>query len=145
MAKFSTGLRNYVNATGSVRQALADSEIRLFSGPPPSNSDAAIGGGNTLLCTINDSGSGFNFDTVSVGGVLTKDLTSVLQGNIVASGTATFYRHVLPADTDGYSDTLPRIQGSIGLVGTDMELSNTSLLSGGVQRLSSHSVVLTEE
>ena len=145
MAKFSTGLRDYTNAVGSVRDALADSVIRLFSGPVPVSADSALTGGNILLCEITDEAGVFNFDSVSVGGVMTKEPDALLEGEIVATGTPTFYRHVLPADIGNASTTAIRIQGTVGLAGTDMELSQTLLEAGGVQRLSSHTVVQTEE
>ena len=145
MAKFSTGLRNYSLATGSIKQALANSEIRLFSGTPPAHADSALSGDSVLLCVLIGDVGRFNFDATAADGILTKEPTLVIQGEILATGVPTFYRHVQAADTDGYSNAHVRIQGSVGLVGTDMELSNTSLVQGGMQRLSSHSVVLTEE
>lgn len=145
MAKFSTGLRDYINATGSVRDALADSVIQIYSGPVPASADSAITGSNILLCEVADSVTGvFNFDSVSVGGIMTKPPTSVLLGNISASGTATFYRQVLPGDANAASTVAVRIQGTIGVAGTDMEITNTTLTAGGVQRLGSHTVALLE-
>ena len=145
MAKFSTGLRDYMNATGSVRDALADSVIQIYSGPVPASADSAITGSNILLCEVADSATGvFNFNSVSVGGIMTKPPTSVLLGNISASGTATFYRQVLPGDANAASTVAVRIQGTIGVAGTDMEITNTTLTAGGVQRLGSHTVALLE-
>jgi len=145
MAKFSTGLRNYIQATGSVRQALANSVIRLYSGAVPASSDSALAGGNVLLCEITDEAGSFNFDTVPSGGALTKQPDALLEGVVLVSGVATFYRHVLPADVGAASTTAIRIQGTVGLAGTDMELSSTTLAGGASQRLSSHTVVLLEE
>jgi hypothetical protein len=145
MAKFSTGLRNYVQATGPVRQALANSVIRLYSGAVPASADSALGGGNVLLCEITDEAGSFNFDTVASGGALTKQPDALLEGEVLASGVATFYRHVLPADVGAASTAAIRIQGTVGLAGTDMELSSTTLVAGASQRLSSHTVVLLEE
>lgn len=144
MAKFSTGLRDYINANGALRQALANSRIQIWSGPIPETADSAVSGGNTLLCVVTDGNGTFNFATSSVGGVLTKQPDAVLTGNIIASGKATFFRHVLPSDVNAASTTAIRIQGTVGLAGTDMELNVVNLVSGGVQRLGSHSVALLE-
>lgn len=144
MAKFSTGLRDYINATGSIRQALANSKIQLWSGPVPASADSGVTGSNTLLCTITDENGVFNFATTSTGGVMTKQPDAILTGNIVESGQATFYRQVLTGDVNAASTTAIRIQGTVGLAGTDMELTVTNLTSGGIQRLGSHSVALQE-
>ena len=144
MVKWSTGLRDYVQAIGSVRAALANSEIRLYSGPVPASADSALSGSNVLLTSITGESGSFNFHDESVGGVMPKQLDDLLEGEIVATGTPTFYRHVLPADVGDASTTAIRIQGTVGLAGTDMELSTTLLEAGGVQRLSSHTSVMPE-
>jgi hypothetical protein len=139
MIKLSTGLRNALLVTGSLRGALANSEIRLYSGPEPSTADEALGGSNVLLCTIKPATGNFNFDSTAANGVVTKVPSDVLTGTNVASGTATFYRHVLPADAGTASSTAVRIQGNIGLAGTDMELSDTNLVNGAIQKLDYYS------
>lgn len=144
MVKWSTGLRDYVHAVGSLRQALADSVIRIYSGPVPVSADSVLSGSNVLLCEITGESGFFNFAAESVGGVMTKQLDDLLEGEIIATGTPTFYRHVLPSDVGDASTDAIRIQGTVGLAGTDMELSSTSMVAGGSQRLSSHSSVMTE-
>lgn len=143
--KFSTGLRQAILASNPLRQALANSEIRIYSGPEPVSVDSAIAGSNILLVTIRtDANGGLNFAADAPGGALLKNLDEIWQGTVVANGVATFYRHVLPADTGVGSTTAPRIQGTVGFAGTDMQLSNTNLVIGAIQKLEAYSITLPE-
>lgn len=144
-ARFSTGLRNALLATSSLRAALNSGEIRIYSGPVPASVDGAISVSNTLLCVIKtDSGAGLTLAVSAADGLITKSPDEVWQGAVVASGTATFYRHVLASDTDVASTTAIRVQGTAGLAGQNMNLSNPALVSGAVQRLESYVISLPE-
>ncbi len=48
--RLSTAMRNFVNANGSIKQALHNGEIKIYSGAQPATADAAPTG--TLLATI---------------------------------------------------------------------------------------------
>jgi Tfp pilus assembly protein PilX len=144
-ARFSTGLRDALLATGSLRSALANGELRIYSGPVPASVDSAISVSNTLLCVIKaEAGAGVNLDTTATGGLVTKAPAEVWSGDVVATGNATFYRHVLPSDTDTASTTAARIQGTVGIAGQNMNLSNPALVSGALQRIESYVVSLPE-
>lgn len=143
--KFSTGLRAGILATGALRTLLNGGEIRLYSGPVPASVDNALGGTNLLLCTFKtDAGAGLTFETTAPGGTITKNLAEVWQGTVAAGGTATFYRHVLASDTGDASTTAVRIQGEIAISGSDMNLSNTALVVGAIQKLEAYSITLPE-
>lgn len=143
--KLSTGLRAGMLASAPMNSQLAGSEIRVFSGPEPASVDSATTGSNLLLVTIKrDDNAGINFAATAPGGTLTKNLSEIWQGTVVASGTATFYRIVLPTDTNTASTTAPRIQGNIGIVGADMNFSNTALVLGAIQRLETYALTLPE-
>lgn len=142
--KASTGLRNKLLDTGPLKTVLLSGFIKIYAGPEPSDADAAIGGGNTLLCTIsvNSTGIGLSFDAAATGGNLAKNPAEVWSGNNVAGGTATFYRFVTAADTGVLSTTEPRLQGSIGLAAADMILSNVVLTNGAPQAVDYYVVAL---
>lgn len=142
--KASTGLRNKVLDTSPLRTALNLGFIKVYSGTPPATADAAIGGGNTLLCTIsnNSTGTGLTMEAAAVSGILEKETTEVWSGVNVASGTATFYRHVAVGDTGASSMTEARIQGDIATAGADMNLSNTVLASAATQTIDYYVVAL---
>jgi hypothetical protein len=141
--KVSTGLRNHMLGTGSLKSALALGFIRIYSGTPPVSADSAIGGSNQLLCTISvgSTGTGLTLDT-PVSGAITKNTSEVWSGVASGTGTATFFRHTSPTDTDVDSATELRIQGSVGLIGADLNLSSVSLTNGATQTIDYYTVGL---
>ena len=142
-AKASTGLRNGMLDSGSLKSQLDAGFIKLYNGTVPATADAAIGGA-TLLCTlsINSTGVGINFDTTATGDVLSKAPGEIWSGTNAASGTATFYRHVAAADDGTLSTTSPRLQGTIAVAGADMNLSSVALVNGATQTLAYYSVTI---
>ncbi len=128
--KISTGLADTVLSSAPLRTALNGGEIRLYSGAMPASADEAIGGA-TLIGTYKAAGANpLNFESSSVAGVLSKASSEVWSGTTVAAGTATWFRHVLPADDGTASSTAPRIQGTYGLVGTDIVAASNNYTSG---------------
>lgn len=138
--KLSTGLRNSMLSTGSLKAALAGGEIRIYSGAPPADADAAVTG--TLLCTVKNAGAGINFDTAAAGGILAKAPGETWSGVNAASGTAGYFRHVLAADTGAVSTSAVRIQGTIATAGADLNISSTALTSGATQAIAGYSVTV---
>lgn len=130
--QLSTGLRDIMMASGSLRGALNGGKIHIYAGAVPPFADSAESG--TILCTItgNGDGSGLEFNLESAGGVLAKDPAQPWQGSNLVGGIATHYRFVAPGDTGGASSTEARIQGSVGVIGKDMNLSSAELISGAV-------------
>lgn len=135
--KRSTGIRNYMLATGSLKGALDGTVIKIYSGPAPADADHALAG-NTLLCTITKNGdgaSGLTLDATAVGGQITKNTGEVWEGEIVATGEATFFRQESLADAGGLSSTAIRLQGSVANVGADMNFSDVSFVEGDSRRI----------
>lgn len=140
MIKSSTGLKNILLASGNLKDTFdAGSGIRIYGGTVPADADAAIGSA-TLLCTIKNGSSGLTFDAAPSGGVLEKNPTETWSGINAAGGTPTFYRHVLTADAGGASTSAPRYQGTVGVVGADMNLTSATLVNGATQTLDYHAV-----
>lgn len=140
--KMSTGLRNEMLSGDSLKAIFdAGSEIRIYSGTIPSSADDGIGSA-TLLCTITNGASGITFDTAATGAILQKNPSEVWDGDNVATGAATFYRHVLTADDDASNSTAPRYQGTVAVVGADMNLTNVNLVNGANQKLDYHAVTI---
>ena len=139
--KTSTGLRNSILTSGSLIDLLGNGEIRIFAGSVPLSADAAEEG--TLLCTISEIGTGgpIFFDGTASDGVVSKN-AEVWSGENVASGTATYYRHVDKMDSGVISTTEVRIQGEVGIVGKEMNLSSTAFTSGATQTIDYYSVAL---
>lgn len=141
--KMSTGLRNEMLSGDSLKAIFdAGSEIRIYSGTIPSSADDGIGSA-TLLCAIKKDGTdGITFDAAATGAILQKNPSEVWEGDNVATGAATFYRHVLTADDDALSNTAPRYQGTVAVVGGDMNLTNVNLVNGANQKLDYHAVTI---
>lgn len=142
--KTSTGLRDYLLATGAFKTGMDGGFLKLYGGTVPSTADAALGGA-TLLCTLTESGdtiTGLTFDSPAVSGVLSKAAAEVWSGLNVATDTVTFYRFVTPSDDGTLSTTQRRVQGTVGLVNADLIISDTGLTSGAPQLIDGYVVAL---
>lgn len=146
MSKQSTGLRDYMLATGSFKAALDGGFIKLYAGTVPSSANDSLGGA-TLLCTIsnNSTATGLTLEAVPVGGVITKTIAEVWSGVNVASGTASFFRFVTAADDGTLSTTQRRWQGTVGVAGFDMNISDTALVSAAPQLIDYATFALPSE
>ena len=142
--KASTGLRKALMDTGSLKATFAAGFIKIYAGTQPATADDAIPGGATLLCTIsiNSTGTGINFDTAAVGATLSKAPAEVWSGVNAAGGTATFYRHVAVGDDGTLSTSRPRLQGTVGTAGAELNLSSVNLVSGATQTVDYYSITL---
>lgn len=141
--KASTGLRNKLLDTGSLKSIFNLGFIKIYSGTVPADADAALGSA-TLLCTIsvNSTGTGTTMEASASDGTLEKNAGEIWSGVNAASGTASFYRHVAAGDTGAASTTEARIQGSVGTAGADMNLTSTSLVAAATQTLDYYSITL---
>lgn len=140
----STGLRNYMLGTGSLKAALNLGFIDFYTGVQPATADSAIGVDNQKICriSVNNSGTGLTLDTPA-SGVITKNISEAWTGTVlVPGGQATFFRHVGDADDATASTSQPRIQGSIALAGGDINLSSVALTPGATQTLDYYTIAL---
>ena len=147
--RLSTGLRQYIQGTGSTKAALADGIIEIYSGVQPSSADDAVAG--TLLLTITESGGSFTPGSPTnglefgapVAGVLGKASAETWQGDGVANGIAGWFRFKgNAADAGGSSTTAVRLDGSIGSSGADLNLGNTNIVIGETTTLNSFNLTL---
>lgn len=145
MAKFSTGLRDAMLGSSSFRNAFYGVSIRVFDGPVPSDADAAETG--TLLFTITNSDSpedGLQFGAPENGAISKASGAEWATPETVAAGTMTYFR-LCSLDDDGLaSTTAPRIQGTVGLVGTDMIVVSTLVDEGAPWTLNYFIVALPD-
>lgn len=142
MAQFSTGLRNGVLGTNPLKTLLAGGQINIYSGPVPASADAAVDAvNNVLLATIKNGTAGINFDPPS-GDLLQKAAAETWSGVNAATGTATFFRHILSTDDAAASTAEVRIQGTVNTTGADLNLSSTALVSGATQTIDYYAVAL---
>lgn len=141
MLKISTGLRNAMLDTATLRTALGNGFVKIYSGAAPGSADAAVTG--TLLCVISDDTTGVGISLApAAGGSIAKTPTEVWAGNNVASGTAGYYRHVASTDTGTASITEPRVQGAIATSGSELNLTSVVLSNGATQTVDFYSITL---
>lgn len=142
--KASTGLRDKMLVTSSFKAAMDLGKINLYSGAVPASADDALGAA-VLLCPItnNSTATGLTIAATTVsGGVSQKTVAEVWSGVNVASGTATFFRHVAPGDDGTLSTTQARVQGALSVSGAELNLSSTALVSGATQTADFYNMAL---
>lgn len=135
---------------GSLKDIFKDGVLRIYSGTQPVNADAAFNG--TLLCSFTKSAGVFTPGTpdnglrfgVAAAGAIAKD-ADAWQGVAVATGTAGWFRFYANATDAGAGDptfTLPRIDGSIGTSGAQLNMSSTAITIGSTITIDSFVVTL---
>lgn len=141
--KFSTELRKQQCFSGSLRDILAGCVIRVYSGPIPQSPDAALSG-NDLLCEISAGGNPVTFEPASPEPTLYKNMAERWEGDVIKTGTASFFRMVKQADTGVNTTNEVRIQGTVGGPAADLVISNSSLVLGAPQRIEYFAIALLE-
>lgn len=141
--KQSTGLCQALLTTSDFKSIFDGGYLIIYSGSVPATADAADDEDNILVVVAEDStpatdwvrpfgGTGGTFDE-PVAGVISKAAAEVWEGEVRTAApngyVATHWRLVKSDDTGASSTTQPRIQGTIGLGGTDMVVGNTTLVA----------------
>lgn len=134
--KYSTGLRNHILDTGSVKAGIDGKVIEIYSGTVPADADAATGTA-TLLTTVsvNGDGTGITMEASATAGVLEKSSAESWFGTNAASGTASFFRIVGSTDDGSLSSTALRVQGTVAQSGGDAYLAQPDLIQGEQQAI----------
>lgn len=137
---------------GSLKDIMKDGKLMIYSGAQPSSPDSAVAG--TLLLEITSAsgawvagafGNGLEFEDDPTAGEIEKSASETWSGVCVAAGTAGWFRFVAnPTDAGAASTTLPRIDGSIGVSGADMNISNTVLVVGRTYTIDTFVLTLPE-
>lgn len=141
--KASTGLRNHLLATGSLREALNGGFLELYSGTEPATADAAVPVGTLLLRIYSDGTSAaLNLAATAVDGFIEKSTSETWSGTVITDGKATWFRFVGPSDGAGASTTAPRLQGSVARAGGDLNISVVDLVSGAPQAINYFTVAI---
>ena len=126
--RFSTGARNGLAGTQGLFSLFNGGWIDLYSGSQPAAADNAEAG--SLLMTISSSSgtSGLVFGTAGAGAL--PKAASVWSGTVGTGGVAGWFRLYASPHTTGTSGTAVRMDGNVGVSGSDMVLANTSLTLG---------------
>lgn len=142
IVKASTGLRDYVLDTGSMKQALNGHVLKLYGGAIPADADAAATGTLLATVTVNNTGTALTFSAAAANGVLPKNDGEVWSGLVATSGTCTHYRLVDPADTGAASTTAIRLQGDAGTIGYSLNISDPALTASEIQNIDYYVIAL---
>lgn len=132
--KLSTGLRNKLAGPSGFGETFAGGVMYIYSGSQPITADAAATG--TLLGIVTKDAAAFAFGTLTnglafdapVAGSVSKAAADVWKMFGLALGTAGYFRLMgNAADNLALSTTLPRLDGSIGVSGADLNMSNIAI------------------
>ena len=129
--RLSTGCRTGMANSSGLREQFEGGFIGVYSGGQPANADAAETG--VLLVTIattsgTGAADGIGFGTAAAG-QLPKS-APVWSGVVGVGGVAGYFRLWDINKTTGSNSTARRIDGNVGVSGSDMVLSNTTLAEG---------------
>jgi hypothetical protein len=138
---------------GSLKDIFLNGVLKIYSGTQPANADAAYG--STLLCTISTASgtftagapdAGLRFGTAASGAI--SKASSVWSGVVATTGTAGWFRLMgNVSDASGLDSTYlyPRIDGSIGTSGADLNMGSTSLTAAATLTIDTFTVTLPAE
>lgn len=137
---------------GSMKDIFKDGVLRIYSGTQPTSPDNAVAG--TLLLEITESGGTFahgafanalEFENDPTAGEMEKASGETWQGTGLVAGTAGWFRFCAnPTDNGAASTTLPRIDGSVGTSGADLNMSSTTITVGATYTIDSFKLTLPE-
>ncbi len=142
--KLSTGLRDRILDSGSLKARLAGGFIDIYSGTIPATPNDSVGAAVKLVrISNNGTSTGLTFEEAAPAGdgtfsLLYKKSTEEWSGICTVAGTASFYRYVKTGDTGAASDTQERIQGTVAIGGLDIDLPNLNFQVGGEVSLSAY-------
>lgn len=146
MIKLSTALREAIAVTGSLRSALNNGYLRLYSGAVPASADAALGSATLLNeITVGGLGTALTLEPTAPDGVVTKSAAETWVGLNLVAGTPTFFRWVLAADAGDLSTTAVRLQGTAGVLGSDMFIAALPLVEGAPQSVAVFQLTVPEQ
>lgn len=122
---------------GSFADIFRNGVLDIYTGSQPDDADSAETG--TKLVSITLSSGSFSGGTATNGinmgeyssGVLAKESGETWSGEASASGTAGWFRFYANDYTTGASEVKPRFDGNIATSGAELNLSNTTITSGG--------------
>lgn len=139
--KASTGLRTAMLDTGSLVDAFTTPVILIYGGTVPASADATVGSATLLSTITGPSSAELEFDAASAGS-LPKAAAQAWAGVNAATGTATFFRLVSAADDALASTIEPRLQGTCGTAGADLNMTSVNLTSGATQTIDAATITL---
>lgn len=125
----STGMTTaQLQAIADALAANGGAEVRIFAGNMPASANAGVGSAVLLGTVTGPDGEALGLEVDNA--LLQKDPEQVWTGDYVAAGRATFFRLCAADDTNAASTTLPRMQGTVGLIECDLNLMAVDAVVG---------------
>jgi hypothetical protein len=124
--RLTTALQNRI--AGAFGTAFQGGFIGIFSGGQPTDANQAEAGSLLAMISSSSGTSGIGFGTAGAG-ALPKD-SGVWSGLIGTAGIAGWFRMYTSDKPTGSNGTAVRMDGNVGVSGSDMVLSNTNLVAG---------------
>lgn len=143
----STGLRNKILETGSLKSVLANGFIHVYystlANIPLYADDPIDPVKHQKLMTVYGDGisSGLNLG-VAANGAINKSPGETWAGLVLNTGNAVFFRFVGAGDTGLASTTEARLQGRVGVSGAELNISSLQLTAGNTQAVNFASISL---
>ena len=137
---------------GCLKDIFRNGCLWIYSGSQPADADTAASG--TQLVKITESSGAFTHAAEANGlefgdyssGTISKCADETWSGVGLADGTAGWFRLVAnPTDALGASTTLPRIDGSIGTSGANLNMSSTTIVTGATYTIDTFTLTLPEQ
>jgi len=139
MVNLSTGLRAAMLGNIGLAQALEYGAIHLYTGTQPATADDAVPPGVVRIGTITKDGAAWVAGS-TVGGVNVVGTSTLAyvdkesadwEAEAEAEGTIGWFRFVgNAADAGAASVSLPRMDGSVGVAGANLNLANINCVVG---------------
>jgi len=144
---FSTGLRNYLAVTGSLRAALSTCVLKIYAGDLPASPDDALGGASMmgLVTTDGDNTTPLAWEATATDGVLTKELDDTWAGIYSDDEVPSFFRYEVLADGDGASTTAIRAQGRIANIQAELNISDLDVENGDPIAVDNFAYAMTDQ
>lgn len=145
--RFSTGLRNNMLGAVGLKGAMDGGKLIFYTGSQPASADNAATGTKLLEITVNGDGVTFlNFDAPSAS-VLQKAAGETWSGTGLANGVAgwcRFYGDPVADNGSTVSTVHPRIDGSVSKTSGDINLSNTTIVTGQPNTIDQYTIQMRE-
>lgn len=137
---------------GSLKDILRDGAINIYSGAQPASADDAVAGTLLMRITVASGAwaagafdNGLEFEDDPLSGELEKPSGVTWSGTGLVAGVASWFRFVAnPTDNGAISTVLPRIDGSIGVSGADINMPNTSIIVDNTYTIDTFKLTLPE-
>ena len=135
---------------GSLKDIFRDGILYIYSGSQPATADTAASGTNLVKITESSGewvagaeGNGLEFDTYSAGTISKCTLETWSGVGIGGGGTAGWFRFCAnPTDALALSTVLPRIDGSIGTSGANLNMSSTTIVDDATYTIDTFTLTL---